>query len=495
MASSSTLSAVTSVASDARAWLDRVWSSVADRGRPFADVPAQTVPALERARQLARSLLSELGEASGAAIARELQGSLQDLSPENRVAFLTFVATEFQPDTARLRAAAESYLADSTPERATFLSHAAEPPRQELLRRMNMSPGGTAALVAMRKDVLGLLKSHPALKPLDADLLHLLGSWFNRGFLELRRIDWQTPAAVLEKLITYEAVHEIDGWDDLRRRLAGDRRCFGFFHPALPGEPLIFVEVALTQGLASAVQPLLARGEGATRQRGARADTAIFYSISNCQEGLRGISFGNFLIKQVVEELKDELPSLTQFSTLSPIPGFRRWLMRKLAETTGAELLRPDEFAALHAAIGGEPARTPAETITAATEGVWWEAPVRSGALLAPLQRLCAIYLTRPNSGRGGSDPVARFHLGNGARLERINPLGNTSTRGMQESFGFMVNYLYDRSTIEANHEAFVHSGYVTRSAAVDALLATPSPPEPAAPKRPRQRPAAPAAG
>ena len=473
MAPSNALSAVTSVASDAKAWLDRLWSSTADRGRPFANVPPTTVAPLERARQLALALVSQRGEASGAAIARELQEALQALSPDDRAALFEFAAAQFQPDPTALRAAAESYLADPTPERATLLSEAAEPPRQELLRRMNMSPGGTAALVAMRSELLGLLRALPGLKPLDSDLQHLLGSWFNRGFLELRRIDWQTPAAVLEKLITYEAVHEIQGWDDLRRRLAADRRCFAFFHPALPGEPLIFVEVALTQGLASAVQPLLARdGEAAARDRAVQADTAIFYSISNCQEGLRGISFGNFLIKQVVEELKAELPSLVRFSTLSPVPGFRRWLERKLDSKAGAEALRADEAEALAATVGVKAGQEPGAVLTAATEGEWWTDEARAGALRGSLLRLCAAYLTRPNTGMGGIDPVARFHLGNGARLEQINWLGNTSARGMKESFGIMVNYLYDPDTIEANHEAFVRSGAVVRSPAVEAVLA-----------------------
>jgi malonyl-CoA decarboxylase len=225
------------------------------------------------------------------------------------------------------------YLADGSAEATTGLARAADPPRQELLRRMNMSPGGTAALVAVRKELLGHVVREPALKLLDADLKHLFASWFNRGFLVLHRIDWGAPAAVLEKLFAYEAVHEIQGWDDLRRRLAPDRRCFGFFHPALPGEPLIFVEVALVEGLAAAVQPLLARDddEQAAHQRAASADTAIFNSISNCQDGLRGVSFGNLLIKQVVEELRAELPQLTRFSTLSPVRRFRRRLEKRLA--------------------------------------------------------------------------------------------------------------------------------------------------------------------
>ena len=402
----------------------------------------------DRAKQLAATLLSERGEASGAQIAHELHHVLGDLDAGDRHSFQRYLATEFQPDRAALRLAAECYLADGTAEAAAALARVADPPRQELLRRINMAPGGTGALIAMRSEITAHLRDEPELKLLDADLRHLFASWFNRGFLELRRIDWQSPAAVLEKLIAYEAVHEIKGWDDLRRRLASDRRCFAFFHPALPGEPLIFVEVALVQGLATAMPPLLAQqmDEEAARAQAARADTAIFYSISNCQDGLRGISFGNFLIKQVVEELKAEFPQLKQFSTLSPVPGLRRWLGQRLAN-----------------------GRDPDAALLELERDGWWNDPARSEKLRTPLLRLCARYLTRKPSIR--IDPVARFHLGKGARLERINWLGNNAPRGMQESFGIMVNYLYDRDTINDNHEAFVRDGTVVRSPEVDALL------------------------
>src|SRR3984885_3646801 len=294
---------------------------------------------LDRAKQLAATLLSERGEASGAVVARELNQVLRSLDVSDRHGFQRYLAAAFQPDKAALRAVAERYLADSNAEAAAALAKAADPPRQELLRRMNMAPGGTGALIAMRSELAIYLRDEPELKLLDFDLKHLFSSWFNRGFLELRRIDWQSPAAVLEKLIAYEAVHEIKGWDDLRRRLAPDRRCFAFFHPALSGEPLIFVEVALVQGLATSMPQLLSQdvNEDAARTQAANADTAIFYSISNCQEGLRGVSFGNFLIKQVVEELKAEFPQLKQFSTLSPIPGLRRWLGQRLADESAAD--------------------------------------------------------------------------------------------------------------------------------------------------------------
>jgi malonyl-CoA decarboxylase len=437
-----------------RSWIDRLgnrfWSSIADRGRGLVALPANSVAPTDRARLLADALISGSGEASGAAIARELHATLSALEPKQRLGFYKYLAENFEPDPARLSAAASTYLAAPNPQTATLLADAAEPRRQELLRRMNMSPGGTAMLVAMRKEFLPQLRGNPELKPLDSDLRHLFASWFNRGFLELRRIDWQTPAAILEKLITYEAVHEIQGWEDLRRRLSADRRCFGFFHPALPNEPLIFVEVALVRGLAASVQNLLARDSTEAEQgaRAAEADTAIFYSISNCQEGLRGISFGNFLIKQVVEELQAELPGLKQFSTLSPIPGFRAWAEKLLAEEERILLDTPN----------------------------WWDDAQISAALQAPMLRLCARYLTGE-----GRDPVAKFHLGNGARLERLNWLGNPAERGMAESYGVMVNYLYDLATIEANHEAFVRDNVVARSDAVESLLHA----EPAAQQRP----------
>jgi malonyl-CoA decarboxylase len=469
-----------------RSWIERLWSSIADRGRPYAALPSDAVPGLERAQLLAQALLSSRGEASGAALARELHTVLDRLSREDRLGFLRYVATGFLPDPVALRAAAQAYLATpDDPVTAGRLAEAVEPPRQELLRRMNMAPGGTAALVAMRKALLGLLRENPDLKALDADLRHLLGSWFNRGFLELRRIDWQTPAAVLEKLITYEAVHEIQGWNDLRRRLAPDRRCFGFFHPALPGEPLIFVEVALHEGLAAAVQPLLApeSDESMTRAREAKADTAIFYSISNCEDGLRGVSFGNFLIKQVVEELKAELPGLRRFATLSPVPGFRRWFDKRLDDAgEGAErdVLQADERSAIFSAASmPEDADDDVMAMHALLQTEkWWEYPAREKALHQPLLRACAIYLTQAGGGNGPADPVARFHLGNGARLEQVNWLGNVAPRGIKESYGIMVNYVYDLPTIEANHEMFVRDGTIVRSPSVDALIAPPSAPK-----------------
>jgi malonyl-CoA decarboxylase len=440
-----------------RSWLDRLWASIADQGRVFARVPAADVSGVARAGALAAALVSERGEASGAAIARELIQCLRALTPAEQLEVLRGIATGFAPDEASLRQAAEAYVACPSPDLANRLHKAAEPPRQELLRRMNMAAGGTAMLVEIRRLLSPWLRDEPALRPLDQDLLHLFSSWFNRGFLELRRIDWETQASVLEKLIDYEAVHEIDGWNDLRRRLLPDRRCFAFFHQALPNDPLIFVEVALTAGLAGDVQTLLAPPERGHGDPPDGADTAIFYSISNCQEGLRGVSFGNFLIKQVVEELKAELPRLTCFATLSPVPGFRAWL-EQLCEA-GDRPFTDEEMAG----FGGDFAQ--------ALAGCWWQDAARAKALRGPLLRLAALYLTRTAQGETKIDPVARFHLGNGARLERIDWLGNVSERGMRESYGIMVNYVYDPGAIEANHEAFVNTGFVARSAEVDALM------------------------
>jgi malonyl-CoA decarboxylase len=297
----------------------------------------------------------------------------------------------------------------------------------------------------MRALLLEQIPDRPAWHAIDADLLHLFRSWFNRGFLLLERIDWHTPAVVLEKLIEYEAVHAIDGWDDLRRRLAQDRRCFAFFHPALPDEPLIFVEVALVRGVADRVQPLLDRSAAISDP--AEVDTAVFYSISDCQPGLRGISFGNFLIKQVAAELQAELPNLRTFATLSPVQGFRAWL-------EAAPQLE-DLASELAAKLDGEAPGT----------------LVDDQDLAARLLPLCAAYLVQGRRDGQLLDPVARFHLRNGARLERINWAADLSPQGLASSAGIMVNYLYRLDQVERNHEDFVNKGRVVRSRRVDALV------------------------
>jgi malonyl-CoA decarboxylase len=302
-----------------------------------------------------------------------------------------------------------------------------------------MAPGGTAVLLDMRRELLKTLPDHPERAGIDADLLHLFRSWFNRGFLVLQRIDWRTPAVILERLIRYEAVHEIRGWSDLRRRLEADRRCYAFFHPVLPDEPLVFIEVALTRGMSAAVQPLL--DPGAPIGDVSRANCAIFYSITNCQEGLKGVSFGNFLIKQVVDDLGRDLPRLGTFATLSPIPGFCEWLRQKEQARS-----RSRELDALLASV---------------RKGRLPDVDGASAQLRDEITGHCVEYLLRARRKGLPVDSVARFHLANGARLERLNWMGDPSKMGIRRSLGLMVNYVYRRADLERNHEAYVKRGKI----------------------------------
>ena len=379
-----------------------------------------------------RDLLSERGEVSGAAIAREALAAYRELEPAYLPAFFDRLSAEFSPDQRTLRAAAEHYIARASDDNLLRLQRAAASPRQELFRRLNQAPEGTATMVDMREILLAALTEHPEWQVIDADLVHLFNSWFNRGFLTLQRIDWHTPAIVLEKLIEYEAVHEISGWPDLRRRLQGDRRCFAFFHPALPNEPLIFIEVALVRGISSAVQPLL--DINAPMGDPEKADTAVFYSITNCQPGLRGVSFGNLLIKQVAQRLGEEFPRIKTFSTLSPIPGFTAWL-------------------AAHGAVLTAPGLS---AVAALKTAGWHQQPEVAANLQKVLSPLCAHYLLNAQHDGAPADPVARFHLGNGARAERLNWLADTSARGLKNCAGMMVNYVYHLDQIEDNHELYV---------------------------------------
>jgi len=417
-------------------------------GRPRPDVEART----QHLVRLCEALLGERGEVSGAALAREALAAWQALDARGREQFFDILAEEFSPPPEAVGKAADAYRDDPTPRNLLRVQEAAEPARQELFRRLNMAPGGTATQVEMRSTILRGIKAHPAWSAIDADLLHLFHSWFNRGFLRLERIDWRTSAMVLEKLIQYEAVHAIQGWRDLRRRLESDRRCFGFFHPQLPDEPLIFIEVALTRGMSTGVQPLL-QMDSAIAAAG-EADCAIFYSITNCQEGLRGISFGNLLIKQVVEDLKREFPHLKTFATLSPIPGFRRWLASP--ETRVRLAVGPD----------GETRRA----MLAAIDEHGWHVGEVPEVLQKNLMRLCAWYLLHARQGEEPLDPVARFHLGNGAALERLNWLGDSSEAGMSRSAGMMVNYVYRLDEVERNHERYFSSHSVVASRAVEKL-------------------------
>ena len=407
-----------------------------------------------------RQLTSERGEANSVAIARRVLARYGELPEEQRHAFFDALASEFSPDPVAVLDSAQAYAKDPSAANLLNLTRLAEPPRQELLRRINRSPGGTAGIVAMRRALLSRLPRWPALQVVEADFRHLLSSWFNPGFLQLQRVDWNSPAQLLEQIIHHEAVHQIDGWDDLRRRLQPDRRCFAFVHPQLPREPLIFVEVALLPRMPEAIAPLIDKASEPTPAR--QFKVAAFYSISNCQPGLRGVSMGNFLIKRVAEELQRELPQLRTFCTLSPIPGFAAWL-RAGAPCEGLTPARAERLAqarATLAAQGGPDLGGPGRA----------DAPqAADGGAQQALLRLSACYLALCSAGDQG-DPVARFHLDNGARLERLNARGDLSAKGAKQSLGVMVNYLYDLDRVEAHHEAFVR-GRVAHSRAVAALL------------------------
>ncbi|MGI9383389.1 MAG: malonyl-CoA decarboxylase [Methyloligellaceae bacterium] len=430
-------------------------NSISERGRSLIDRSLGSAGSGEAIEDLSRSLLSGRGEASSVAIASRILTIYRGLEPDDKLAFFRFLFNDLGPDQTIITDAARAYLDEPTQGTLSSLAAAVDSPRQEFFRRLNLAPGATAAIVAMRRDLIRLLASEPDLTAVDTDTAHLLGSWFNRGFLVLKRIDWSTPASILEKIIQYEAVHEIRGWDELRRRLdPRDRRCYGFFHPSLVDEPLIFVEVALTREIPGSIQELLAtRPED---EAGAPdPTTAVFYSISNCQKGLRGISFGNFLIKQVAEDLAHEIPSLKTFVTLSPVPRFAAWLVR-LAGQEASELLTDEDR----------------ETLKLLEDAGWAAHAAEQERLKAVLLPLAAAYFLLATTRRGRPvDPVARFHLGNGARLERINWLGDKSEKGLRQSHGLMVNYLYDLKDIEKNHEAYVNEGTIVTSRPVRSLL------------------------
>lgn len=377
-------------------------------------------------------LLSEAAAADSAAIAGDVIRLWSTLDETSRVAFFEHLAA-LAPERERVLRAARAYAEASTAEHVLELHNAVEPPRRELLRRLNRASGGVATIVGMRRELLELVQQRPPLRAVDADFSHLLATWFNPGFLDLRQVDWSSPASLLEKIIHHEAVHAIRDWNDLRRRLQGDRRCFAFFHPQLPGAPLIFVEVALVSAIPRSIADLI--GGGPAELDGKRPRVAAFYSISNCEPGLKGVSLGNFLIKRVAERLRHEVPSVKRYCTLSPVPGLRKWIAA--APVAAADTLRLRHGADL--------------------DGV--AAAVRNGALTEEDQRLlcrcAAIFLARHSATPLG-DPVARFHLDNGARLERINLGADRSEKRLRESLGVMVNYLYDLAAVESNHVRFM---------------------------------------
>jgi malonyl-CoA decarboxylase len=396
--------------------------------------------------ELAQALLDESSQSACVGLAQRLLDTYRALDSDGKGEVLIGLADGFCADPDAVRSALAAYDRAPSPHLMGLVGKAAEPPRQEVLRRLNQAPGATNALVDMRADLLRLLPKHPSLRALEEDFVHLLHSWFNRGFLVMQRIDWSSSADLLERVIRYEAVHSIATWDELRDRLLpGDRRCYGFFHPALGDEPLIFVEVALTDIVPSSIQDVLAPGRPASDP--AKARVAVFYSISNCQPGLAGISFGQFLIKQVVDDLRAEFHQLGTFVTLSPIPGFMAWLKHTASE---------GDAAAAAALAEGEP------------DAAWPSGDVRRQSRMA----LAARYFLVERDDRGRLvDPVARFHVGNGASIDRLCWLGDTSRRGMAQAGGLMVNYRYDLATVETNHRAYARRREVTASAAVRGLL------------------------
>ena len=432
--------------------------SIADRGRALIQ---RREPARERSAgllELCEALLSGRGEASGVALARDILDRYEDLTIGPRIAFFEALATTFGSDRGRIEKAIKAWQQAPSDETAAELHHVSEPRRLELFRRLNLAPGGTAALVRMREQLIDAMDHRDDLGVIDNDFVHLFSSWFNRGFLVLRRIDWSSPAIVLEKIIRYEAVHEIRDWDDLRRRIdPPDRRCYAFFHPALVDDPLIFVEVALTRETPAAIAPILSGKRDELDPE--RATTAVFYSITNCQRGLAGVSFGHFLIKQVVEEVSREMPRVGTFVTLSPAPNFAGWLNRE-RKNTGSDALDDHDR----------------EALAALDDPNWWRAPELAEEVREPLLRAAAWYYMRARNSRGlPVDSVARFHLGNGARLERLDFLADASERALKQSYGLMVNYLYDLDYIERNHEAFAQQRAIVASSAVSRLVTTPA--------------------
>lgn len=410
------------------------------RSRPEFDRSAGP-KAVDKIVGLCRELLSDGGGVGAGRVAADILRFYKLLDSPGRLAFFEILVRDFSPNPDDVGQAADAYRQDPSPGNLRRLQRVVEPPRQELFRRLNMAPDGTRELIEIRRQVLGEVSANPHFEPIAADLGHLMASWFNSGFLTLERIDWHSSAVVLEKLIAYEAVHQIQGWDDLHRRLEADRRCYAFFHSALAGEPLIFIEVALTRGMSDRIQPLI--DPHAPVSDPETADSAIFYSITNCQQGLRGVPFGSSLIKQVVEDLKTSLPRIKTFATLSPIPGFGKWLEQQ---------------------SGLADLQATASRLNDGDSASWTDADREQ------LLSQCAVYLLTAKRNREPLDSVARFHLKNGARLERINWMADSSARGMKESAGLMANYVYELADLQRNHEMYARSGEVACARRVERL-------------------------
>lgn len=402
-------------------------------------------PAPERLIAACDVLMGRIGDAARVAVAEQALEAYAELNADEKAAFFAHLRDGFNAEPDAIRTAFAAYDSDPTAATLVPLFNAVEPPRQSLLRRLNTAPNATLKLVHMRADLLAAMRKDPSLAPLDADFEHLFASWFNRGFLRIERVDWSTPASVLEKIMGYETVHPMKGWEDLRRRLdPNDRRFYAFFHPATGNEPLIFVEVALMRDIPDEIAPILTAPR---KDLAENATTAVFYSINNTLQGLKGVSFGNFLIKQVVAELAAELPALKTFVTLSPAPGFAAWLS------------------------GGDDPKA-AELAAALDLGAWLTDKDEAARLKPQVEAMAARYFTEARTRSGAPrDPVARFHLGNGAAAWRVNWPGDRSDGAVSRAHGLMINYLYEPARIEAQHEAFVRDGTIATGAPLDAAL------------------------
>ncbi len=422
-------------------------------GAPLrADLPDDDIPRLKS--RIDACLEAKGGETARRGRAAELGKAYLSLSPAGRKKFLLTLAHDYGLPREAAVAKVENWRAGKEPARA--LVRVLEPPAVRLLREFVGVPQGVKFVVDLRAELLALGKTDTAARALSEDLRPLLGAWFDVAFLDLVRIDWNASAALLEKLVDYEAVHAIRSWRDLKNRLDSDRRCFAFFHPRMPDEPLIFVEVALVDGMAGNVQRLLdARDETADPER---ANTAIFYSISNCQHGLAGISFGNFLIKRVASQLARDLPNIKDFATLSPIPGLRRHIDDRLKNEGDGALTAP-EIASLVPVI--DKVRGAAAVRQLLDRPNWWDVPAIDKALRPILTRLAARYLTSTDERGRALDRVANFHLGNGAIVERLNWLGDTSSNGLKQAYAMMVNYRYKLGDVDENHEAYANGKVV----------------------------------
>ncbi len=410
------------------------WAPAALRKQLFKDET-------ETIESLCTMTMASDGEYSSLLLAERILNAFEKLDDNEQLEFFDLLQVEYDIDVAEIKIAADDYESNPDADNLLRVTQASEPRRQELLRRINLAPQGTHRLVKMRERLLRATRDNPELKKIDTDFHHLFNAWFNRGFLLMQPIDWTTPAHILEKIIAYEAVHEIENWSALRSRLEpADRYCYGFFHPSMEDEPLVFVEVALTDHIPQGIAEILQHDpEGEAPEN---PSCAIFYSISNCHRGLAGVSFGNFLIKQVATSLKLRFPQLKTFSTISPAPGFRRWLEATAEERSDVKSLIAD-----------------------------FDVDADAGQI-AELENLAASYFLEEKTFQNEPiDPVARFHLKNGAQLERINILGNPSDTGMQRSFGTMVNYVYDLSKVEENHEDYVKNNKVISSSQVKKLL------------------------